>query len=407
MPQFFYKAVNREGETVEEYREAADESMLIHALQQDGLIPIEVKPASTRSFAWLNFSRRPAHAQISQQDLGNFTREFATLLRADLPLDRSLIVLMDLSDQESPLHILVDDVLERVKGGSNLSDALEAQDRVFSRFYLNMVRAGEAGGSLAVVLERLSDYMEESKELRETVKTAMIYPAILLFIALGSLFVLLTFVVPQFTEMFDMAGKELPVPTQVVVGLADFLQGYWWALLGLTVLAVLFMRREFADSQRRYVWDGWFLNWPLVGDLIIKLEVARFSQTLGTLLANGVPLLTALSIVKETLTNRVVAEKIEIAANSLKEGKELSGPLIESGIFPKMAIQMVKLGEETGRLEEMLDKVAVIYSKELKLAIQRLLSLLEPVMIIGLGIMIAGIIMSVLMAIMSVNDLAF
>jgi len=253
----------------------------------------------------------------------------------------------------------------------------------------------------------LSDYLERSKELRETVSTALIYPAILVTMAGLSLLLLLTFVVPQFTEMFESAGKELPLPTQIVVGIAQGLRDYWWTLPLLAIAITSYVRYQMADPARRYTWDRRFLRLPLVGDLIKKIEVANFSRTLATLLGNGVSLLGALNIVKETLGNRVVAEKIDLAAESLKQGGGLSGPLVDSGLFPTLAVQMVKLGEESGHLDEMLERVAVTYDKEIKIAIQRLLALLEPVLIVGLGIMIAGIIISILMAILSVNDLAF
>ena len=406
MPNYFYKAVTRDGITVSNYSDAQDESALIDKLQQDGYIPIGVVLAKSKSFAWLRLNKS-AKDRLSSNEVAMFTRELATLTEASLPLDRSLTLLMDLSDENGKLYRLVEDVLDRVSGGSNLSEALEAQEGSFTRFHLNMIRAGEAGGSLAQVLRRLSDYLERSKELRDTVTTAMIYPTILLVMALTSLCVLLTFVIPQFTEMFDMAGTELPVSTQIVVSISNWLQSYWWELVGSVIIGVNYMRFQLADREGRYVWDSRFLRIPLVGDLITNMEVTRFSQTLGTLLSNGVPMLAALSIVKETLSNRVIAEKIEVAANSLKEGKELSGPLIESQLFQKMAIQMIKLGEETGKLEEMLEKVATVYDKEVKVAIQRVLSLIEPVLIIGLGILVAGIIVSVLMAILSVNDLTF
>jgi len=235
----------------------------------------------------------------------------------------------------------------------------------------------------------------------------MIYPAILVTMAVLSLLGLLTFVVPQFTEMFASAGQQLPLPTRIVVAVADGLQSYWWALLAVVVVVVSYMRHQLADSARRYVWDRRFLKVPVVGDLIRKVEVANFSRTLGTLLRNGVSLLVALSIVKETLGNLVMAEAVGVAADRLKEGEDMAGPLIESGFFPKMAVQMIKLGEETGRLEEMLDRVASAYDKEIKMAIQRMLALLEPILIVGLGLLIGGIIASILMAIMSVNDLAF
>jgi general secretion pathway protein F len=406
MPSFFFKAVSPDGESVEEYREAPDEQALVKSLQADGYLPIQVVPVGSTSLRWLTM-RRFGRPRISQKDIGMFTRELATLLSAGLPLDRSLGILTELTEDSAQLNGLTRQVLEMVKGGAPLSAALESQSGVFSRFYLNMIRAGEAGGGLEDVLERLSDYIERSKEIRDTVVTAMIYPAILVTMAVLSLLGLLTFVVPQFTEMFASAGQELPLPTQIVVAIADGLQSYWWVLLALIVVAVSYMRHQLADSARRYVWDRRFLRVPVVGDLIRKVEVANFSRTLGTLLRNGVSLLVALSIVKETLGNLVMAEAVGVAADRLKEGQDMAGPIIESGLFPKMAVQMIKLGEETGRLEEMLDRVAVAYDKEIKMAIQRMLALLEPILIVGLGLLIGGIIASILMAIMSVNDLAF
>ncbi|MDD5034557.1 MAG: type II secretion system F family protein [Methylococcaceae bacterium] len=405
MPLYFYKAVNRDGEPVEAEREASDEAVLLQILQNEGLLPIKIAPASSKPFAWLRFGRNTSG--LSRNDVTLFTHELLTLLQAGLPLDRAFGVLMELTASQPPLNGMIGRVLEAVKGGAQLSDALEQQTGVFSRFYLNLIRAGEAGGALEQVLGRLTEYMERSKELRETVSTAMIYPAILVTMAAMSLLLLLTFVVPQFTEMFESAGKELPLPTQIVVGVAQGLKDYWWAL-PLGVMAVIsYFRYQMADRDRRYVWDRRLLKLPLVGDLIKKVSVANFSRTLATLLANGVSLLTALTIVKDTLNNLVVAEKVELAVESLKQGGGLSAPLIDSGLFPTLAIQMIKLGEESGHLDEMLDRVATTYDKEVKSAIQRMLALLEPILIVGLGIMIAGIIISILMAILSVNDLAF
>ena len=223
---------------------------------------------------------------------------------------------------------MVGKVLESVKGGAQFSDALEQQSGVFSRFYLNLIRAGEAGGALEQVLERLADYLERSQELRETVSTAMIYPAILLTMSAASLLLLLTFVVPQFTEMFESAGKELPVPTQIVVGVAQALKDYWWALPLIVIGITSYFRYQMADRDRRYKWDRRLIHLPLVGDLIKKVTVANFSRTLATLLGNGVTLLTALTIVKDTVSNLVVAEKIDLAVESLKQGGGLTLSLI-------------------------------------------------------------------------------
>ncbi|MGH8474359.1 MAG: type II secretion system F family protein [Methylococcales bacterium] len=406
MPEYLIKAVGRDGKMIEDHREAADEQTLVAQLQADGFIPIQVILAKSKPFSRLSL-RRNRRARVSQNEIGEFTKQLATLLNSGLPLDRSLALLVDLVPEESNLRPVVIQVLDKVRGGSPLSEALDSQYGIFSRFYLNMIRAGEAGGGLESVLDRLSEYLERSKELRGTVTTALIYPMILVCMAGLSLLVLLTFVVPQFQEMFASAGKELPVPTQIVVATSEFLQSYWWGIFLIVFGVYLYMRGQFQNPKRRTVWDRRLLAMPLIGDLITKLEIASFSRTLGTLLANGVSLLAALSIVKETLNNRILAESVEKAAGSLREGGEMTTPMIESGRFPKLAMQMIRLGEETGSLQEMLNRVAVTYDREIRTTIERLLTLLEPLLIVGLGLLIAAIIISILMAILSVNDLAF
>jgi general secretion pathway protein F len=402
---FAYKAVNSLGETEEGVRDAADEQQLISALQTEGYIPIRVVPASAKSFLGLKAGIK--QSRLSQKDIALFTGELATLLESGLPLDKSLLVLIDSIEDNERLARLIGRVLEKVKSGSSLADALEKQSGIFSKFYLNMIRAGEAGGSLGEVLERLAEYLERSRELKETVSTALIYPAILLLMSLASLFVMLTFVVPQFSEMFESAGKALPVPTQIVIGLAQWLQSYWWALVLAIVLTTAYMKFQLADPVRKKVWDSRFLKLPLAGSIILNKETANASRTLGTLLGNGVSILSALTIVRETLDNLVLAAAIRDTEEQLRQGKSMSDALLEKKVFPKMAMQMIKMGEETGRLEEMLLRVANIYDKQLRVSIQRLLAMLEPALIISLGLMIAGIIVSILLAILSVNDLAF
>jgi len=403
MALFTYKAINNLGETEEGQRDAADEAQLVALLQAEGYIPIKVTSASSRPFWQLGGKQ----GKLSGKDIVLFTGELATLLESGLPLDRSLLVLMDLTEDNERLNKLIAKVLEKVKGGSSLADALEIQGGAFSKFYLNMVRAGEAGGSLGEVLERLAGYLESAQELKDTVSTALIYPAILLVMSLASLFIMLTFVVPQFTEMFASAGKELPVSTQVVVGMAEWLQSYWWLVIGGIVGITGFMKQQMADPVRKKVWDGYFLKLPLFGSILINKETANISRTLGTLLGNGVSIVPAMVIVRETVDNLVVAEAIADTEGQIKQGRHISDALLEKAIFPKMATQMIKMGEETGRLEEMLLRVAVLYDKQLRVAIQRMLALLEPALIITLGLMIGGIIVSILLAILSVNDLAF
>lgn len=405
MPLYKYKAINSSGETEEGIKEALDEQSLVAALQADNYIPISIVPASGKSFLGLGLQSK--QAKISQKDIALLTSELATLLESGLPLDKSLSVLMELAEDKEQLNKLIGKVLEKVKAGSSLADALEKQTGVFSKFYLNMLRAGEAGGNLSEVLTRLSEYLERSRELKDTVSTALIYPAILLVMSVASLFVMLVFVVPQFTEMFESAGKELPLSTQIVVGVAEWLQKYWWLLIGIVFFASSYVRFMLAEPSRKKRWDSFVLKLPLFGDIILNKETANMSRTLGTLLGNGVSILSAMSIVRETVDNLVLADTLQNTEEQLKQGKHMSDALMSKEIFPKMAMQMIKMGEETGRLEEMLLRIANIYDKQLRTAIARLLALLEPALIVTLGLMIAGIIVSILMAILSVNDLAF
>lgn len=403
---FRYKAVGAEGKTVEGEMEARGQAAVIERLQTMGYVPIradEVNAArDDRSMRRPLFGSR----RVSQAQVAILTQELATLLRARLPLDRALEILIELSPDAS-VKRLVTRIREKVHDGATLSTAMEAQKGVFSRLYLNMVRAGEAGGAVDIVLTRLAEYMERARELRDTVTSALIYPAILLGVAGLSVIILLIFVVPQFQQLFEDAGQALPFATEVVVTLGEWLRGYWWLLLGALVAVGYYLHKQFSQPSSRYRWDHRLLKAPLLGELITKLEVARFSRTLGTLMVNGVPLLTALAIVKETLSNQVLAQSMGNVSESLKQGRGLAQPLMEISHFPRLAVHMIRVGEETGHLEEMLIQVADVYDKEVRSAIKRLLALLEPALILGLGVIIAAIIMSILVAILSVNELAF
>ncbi len=408
MARFNYKAIASTGETLEGEMEAKSQAAVIERLQAAGYLPIKADEVGESGGTGERFWEIPWFRanRVSQEQVAVFTQELAVLLRARLPLDRAMEILIELSETPQIKRLLTQ-IREQVHDGATLSAAMEAQRGVFSRLYLNMLRAGEAGGALEVVLTRLSEYLEKARELRETVTSALIYPAVLFAVAGLSVTVLLIFVVPQFQQMFEDSGKALPFATQVVIAVGEFVRGYGWTLILLAIAVVMFMRKQLANPSSRYRWDQWFLTLPLVSDLIKKLEVARFSRTLSTLLHNGVPLLTALSIVKETLNNRVLAESMGGVAESLKQGHGLAQPLSEVTHFPPLAAHMIKVGEETGNLEEMLEQVAEVYDREVRSAIKKFLALLEPALILGLGVIIAGIIMSILVAILSVNELAF
>jgi general secretion pathway protein F len=406
MPFYRYEAVDTAGELQKGEMEAQTQEAVIEWLRDQGLLPV----SATESAAgfWSQGWRQPLlgrRHKVSQKEITLLTQQVSSLLNAGLPLDRALTILIGISD-EGEVKKLLARIQERVRGGSSLADAMEAQSSVFSRFYLNMIRAGEAGGSIEVVLARLAEFMERSKALQDSVTSALIYPLILLGVSGLSVVILLTFVVPQFQQLFADAGKALPLATQVVIAVGDGFRRYWWVGLLVIVGLVLTVQQQLSRPQTRYRWDGLLLRAPLLGDLVAKVEMARFARTLGTLLGNGVSLLAALAIVKETLTNQMLASALGDVAENLKAGQGLAEPLLAAGTFPKLAIHMIRVGEETGQLQEMLLQVADTYDGEVQSTVKRLLALLEPVLILGLGVIIAGIIMSILVAILSLNDLA-
>ena len=406
MPRYRYEAVDASGEVVRDELDAATLDAAIARLRDQGLLPLTVNEAKSGflrgGFGQPLFSKRRA---LSRKTIALLTQQLASLLHAGMPLDRALTILIGVTEDEQAKPVL-ERVQEKVRGGSSLADALEVQG-VFSRFYLNMIRAGEAGGALDVVLKRLTEFLERSQALRETVTSALIYPIILLSVSALSVIILLTFVVPQFQRLFADAGKALPLATQIVIAVGDGFRYYWWVGAILVVLLSAVARRQLSQPESRARWDDRFLRLPLFGDLIAKVETARLSRTLGTLLGNGVSMLNALTIVRETLSNQVLAGALGEVAEHVKTGRGLADPLLEAGRFPKLAVQMIRVGEETGQLQEMLLQVADTYDGEVQTAVKRLLTLLEPALILGLGVIIAGIIMSILVAILSLNDLAF
>ncbi|MBL8525342.1 MAG: type II secretion system F family protein [Betaproteobacteria bacterium] len=416
MPMFQYKAVSSAGEIKEGVLEGATHAGVIAHLQSTGLIPIRaaevtaggvasagtsVSSSTTTKKSSFSFGGR---GKVSQADLSVITRELATLLRAGLPLDRSMEILIGLAEKESVSELL-SAIRNEVRGGTALSKALEKHRDVFSRFYINMVKAGEAGGSLGTVLLRLADHMERATELKDSVISALIYPVILFVVAVLSVLILVMFVVPQFKQIFDQSKQALPFATEVVLTTGIFLRQNWPIILAALVAAVWLFTRSFNKPENRVRWDARFLRWPVAGNLIAKLEMARFSRSLGTLLQNGVPLLTGLSILKDTLGNAVFRDAVEVISRDLKEGRGMAKPMMESNVFPKLAVQMIGVGEETGKLDEMLYQVADVYDREVAAAIKRALALIEPVMIVGLALLIGGIIMSLLVAMFALMDI--
>jgi general secretion pathway protein F len=407
MPLYAYRAVSPAGEVSAGELDAANESEIVDRLRDQGMMPMQVAPATaagTAAAAPRARRRWFAAKRVSRDNLLAMTRELATLLRAGLPLDRALQILIDLAPTP-PVAALLQGIRDDVRGGKALSQALDTRREVFSRFYVNIVRAGEAGGALGVVLQRMADTMERNKELRESVRSALIYPTILVCVAVTSVMVLLVYVVPQFEQMFSQAGKALPLPTAVVIFVGNGIRRYWWAIVGGVFLAVAWFRRRGRTPRVRRIRDARLLRAPLLGDVIAKLEVARFARTLSTLLGNGVTLLAGLSIVKETMTNVVLGGALDGVVAKLREGKGFGRPLSETGVYPRLATQMILVGEESGRLEEMLARVADVYDREVQVAIKRFLSILEPVLILSLAVLVGGIVFSILLGVMGMNDL--
>jgi general secretion pathway protein F len=406
MPFYQYKAVTPAGEVQEGVLEASSTPAAIARLQSMGMIPIRAEEAGAAKAAVPASARKPLFSRkgVSENDIGVLTRELATLLKAGLPLDRSFEILIHLAANPRVAE-LIGRIRNDVRGGAPLSKALDAQKGVFTRFYVNMIRAGEAGGSLPTVLLRLAEYMERAKALRDNITASLTYPAFLAVISVMAVGVLLGAVVPRFKPIFAGAGKAVPVMTQMVIFAGDALRNYWFPMLLLLALIAYVVARRMRDPEVKYRMDRRAVTAPVVGDLFAKVEMARFSRTLGVLLANGVTLVSALTIVRETMSNTWLAEAVGNVARELKEGRGLGRPMMETGRFPMLAVHMIQVGEETGRLDDMLMQVAETYDREVEVAIRKALALLQPVMIVAMALVIGFIIIAILSAMLSVYDI--
>ncbi len=382
---------------VEGVIEAVDEKAAIERLKNAGYIPLNV--AAPREGI-----RKRLSLKSSKGSIMTFTTELSVLLGAGLPIDRSLNILSDISESDE-MKVVIQSILKSIREGSSFSDALSKHPKIFPKLYANMIRAGEAGGVLDVVLDKLNEFLESSKALKDHVFSVMIYPTILLLTGGASIVVLITFVLPKFSIIFAELGGSLPLSTKILLGFSNGLKTYWW-IVAAGIAAGWIMFRNFIGSDAgRYKWDSFKLK--LMGDIIRKLETARFCRTLGTLLKSGVPLLQALHNSKDVISNRVIASAIDSVSSGAKEGKGIAAPLSTTKMFPQLALSMIKVGEETGQLDTMLMKVATTYEKSLNVAIKRFVTLLEPVMILGMGMIMGFIVISMLLAIFSIVDLPF
>ena len=410
MPIFFYKATEAGGKILKGTLEAVDERAVAAKLQDMGYIPIRITPVrkESRKFLDLELSQNifSVFNHISNKDIMLFTQDLSVLLEAGLPVDRALSILIEVTEKVK-LKEVIQDILKSVQGGSYLSDALAKYPRVFSKFYVNMIKAGEAGGVLEAILARLSLFLETSQDLIDYIKSALIYPIFLVFVGGISIIILLTFVIPKFSIIFSDMGQTIPLSTRFLLGCSHFIRAYWWLITSGLVATYFFYRRYIRTSDGRLKIDKYKLNFPIWGELIKKIEVARFARTLGTLTKSGVPILQALKLVKDIIGNQIIVGEMGEIQERVKEGERLSKPLIDAGIFPALAIQMIIVGEETGKLDEMLLRVADNYEKVVKNMVKRFISLLEPAMILLMGLVVGFIVISMLMAVFSMNEMPF
>lgn len=330
---------------------------------------------------------------ISTKDLAIFTRQFATMISAGLPLVQCLDILAKQASKPS-FGKIISDVTREVESGATLSDALGKHKDVFDDLFRNMVAAGEAGGVLDEILMRLATYIEKADALKRKIQSAMVYPAVVLSVALGATAFMLIFIIPTFARMFMDFGGELPLPTKIVLMLSNGLKAYWWVLLLIMGSAAFAFKQFVATENGRRTVDGLMLKMPVLGDVLLKGAVARFTRTLGTLIASGVPILAGLEITARTAGNKVIAEAIMTARASIREGETVSAPLKTSGVFPPMVVQMISVGEQTGALDEMLTKIAVFYEAEVDTAVDTLTSIIEPVMIVVMGGIVGGMVVA-------------
>lgn len=408
MALYAFEAVRSSGEAVRAQIEAASEADAVERVREQGLILLGIQTAASAAMAaherkTSTLGRLLARRRITREQIVSVTRDLANLIGAGLPLDRAFELLVGLADT-GPLASLLQDLRDRVRGGKALSQALAEHPRHFDRLYVNMVRAGEASGTLGPVLARISEFQERSAELRSSVQSALLYPIVLVAVAVVAVLTMLFFVVPKFEATFRQFGRALPPATENLLALSHALRDDGWMLLVAAAAVVILVRGRMRTPQGQLNWHRRKLTLPVLGDLFSKIEVARFARTLGTLLGNGVSLLPALTIVKDTVDNRALAGSLDGVVARLKAGQGFARPLMETGLYPKLAVHMVAVGEETGRLDSMLIKVADIYDQEVNTSLKRALGLLEPILILTLAVVVGGIIFALMSALLGLTE---
>lgn len=402
MATFFFRAVASDGKMRSGSLSGENEKLIARELRKQGLTPVYVGVApKSASFE----IKLPQLGGGRKRDVLFFTQELSTLLSAGVPLDRALSITGELTERPD-FRFIVLDILRVLKGGRSLADSLATHPEYFSDLYVNMVRAGEASGGLASIFERLAEFERSRDDLRGYIISSMIYPALLTLVGLGSVFILLNFVVPKFASIFSDGRMKIPVPTRIMLEASHYVQAYGWlALLGAVGVAIGF-RAYIGTTAGRLWWDGARLKLPLLGEALLKAETSRFARAMATLVANTVPLVQSIGIAAATLNNKTIAHALAGVAQGVKRGEGIAVPLRKSGVFPPLAAHLLTVGEETGRLDQMFARMADIYENDTRSSIKRLTSVFEPLVILVMGIMVGALILSMLLAITSINDVA-
>jgi len=387
MPIFEYTARNLKGDLVKDSVDLPTKDDVVAHLRKNRLVVVQVRVAP-RAMSMPKFG-----GGVKTRDVVVFTRQFATMINAGLPLVQALDILAQQTENKT-LAGVTRQVVYDVESGQTLADALRKHPKAFSDLYVNMVAAGEAGGILDTILQRLAQFLEKNDAIVRKVKGAMVYPAVILTVAVVAVAVLLIFVIPTFQNMFASVNMELPLPTRIVIGASNVLKGYWWAIIGIMGISVFALTRYYKTGPGRLQIDGLLLRFPVLGDVLRKSAVSRFTRTLGTLISSGVSILDGLEITARTAGNMVIHNAVMESRQSIAGGDTISAPLQRSKVFPPMVISMIAVGEQTGGLDEMLSKIADFYDEEVDASVSTMLSLMEPIMIVVLGVVVGGMVVA-------------
>ena len=403
MPVFEYRGLTAEGKDTRGFIDAENLQSAKTKLKKSGVFPVSISEETKKKAEGEPSAVRSILRRVKKTEISIFTRQLTTLLTAGLPLMEALSATIDHID-DPVLKRTITRIREDVREGRSLADAMRAHPRAFSGLYTNMIQAGETSGALDVVLARLADFQESQVKLRNKIWATMTYPVMMLFIGLGVMVFLFTFVIPQVTLVFEDLGQALPLPTLVLISISNFFRFYWWVIIGVILILTFALAKYIKTPKGKVVYDRLILKAPLFGKIIKLIAISRFSRTLSTLLASGVPLIASMDIVKAVVNNSVLSKVLEDTKDRVREGEALSEPLKRSGMFPSMVIQMITVGERSGELERMLSKVSDAYDNEVDTTVAGLTSLLEPVMILVMGVIVLFVVLSILLPIFEMSQ---